>query len=173
MLQKCPQKVRRVFSRGSRRVRPADSRIRYRSQNSFCREVVQFEKFFARPLPIVDVRLVPDFPQPIIHLALAVSSLQMFREFIREFFPFLVILRRICPARKDIAVRKIVLVRSWLRGKRLRHESHFDQRRDSFFAKSVENPVHNFPVVDRLSGRILGVCIRRTPFQRCGSVAAR
>ena len=77
MLEERSQKLRRLGTGGPGAVRPTDASLRQRAQNRIHAEIVQLEIFLRRSLPVVDVGLVPHFPQPGLYFGIAVALTQM------------------------------------------------------------------------------------------------
>jgi hypothetical protein len=66
--------VKEMSSRPSGGIRTSYASVRQRAANARSRAVVQFELFFRARFPIKDVRLVPNFPAPLVNRLLAVAS---------------------------------------------------------------------------------------------------
>ena len=124
------QKFRRLGIGWAGAVRAADAGLRQRAQDSIHAEVVQLEIFLRRSLPVVDVGLVPHFPQPGLYFGIAVALTQMMDKLKDDFRPLLIVLRRIGPAGVDRALGKIVTIRLGMSRQRFRHETDFNQRLD-------------------------------------------
>lgn len=101
--------VRAVFKKGAKKFRgfwvsrtggvgPANTSFGQSAQNGVDAEVVKLEEFFRRALPVVDVRLVPNFPEPRFDFGIAVTRAEVMNELKDEFSPFLIVLWRIRPA---------------------------------------------------------------------------
>src|SRR5580658_9047267 len=149
MIEKGAQKICGVWICRPGGVGSADAGLGKRAQRSFYGDVVEFEIFFARTFPVSNVGFIPYFPQPGLYFGVAVALAQMVNELENQFGPLLIILRRVGPSGVDFASpRKIVTIRFGMRGKRLGHESDFDQRLDSGGAKCVENLVENCPAIN-------------------------
>lgn len=65
-----------------------------------------------------------------------------------------------------------VAVRLGLHRQRFRHETNLHVRPDAALKIGVENAVHDFPIVNRISLRVLGVGIGRSPLERVGALAS-
>ena len=157
VLQKRTKKFLGILSGSASSIRAANFGSGCASQNPCSCIIVQLEKFLSASSPIIDVWLVPHFPKPALYFYFPVTLPQVFRKLVNEFFPLYIIFRRIRPARENRTLRKVVSIGLRMNGKRLRHESHLHQGRHAFLPKRVKNPVHDFPVVNRLSRSILGV----------------
>ena len=68
-------------------VRTADASFGKRAQDGIGREIVKFEIFLRRALPVVNIWLVPNFPQPGFDFRVAVTLAQMARKLINELGP--------------------------------------------------------------------------------------
>src|SRR2546428_2780207 len=87
-------------------VRTADLRRGQGAPHGVDSVVVQLAKFFGRPAPVADVRLVPDLPIPGLNLSAAVFIDAVFCPLEDEFRPLLVILRRISPTCVNLVVSR-------------------------------------------------------------------
>src|SRR5580698_445003 len=176
VFEKAAEEVRGPLITRSRRVRTADRRLRKRAQSCLDGVIVELEILLWRSFPVSNVGLVPHFPQPALHFFVAVTLAEMIDKVKNHISPLVVIFRRIRPPGVDFldaGIRKAMPVGLGMRRERLGHESNFDQRRDTIRMKCVENVIENFPTVDRVSGRVFGVDVSRSPFQGSRTVASR
>src|SRR5580658_9869487 len=153
----------------------ADSRFGKRAQDGIGCKIVKLEIFFPRALPVVNVRLVPDFPQPGFYFGVAVTFAQMTRKLKNELGPFGVIARRVGPARidrTDRGVRKIVAIWFGMRRERFGHEADFDDGSDAGGVRRIEDMVEDRPAVNKFAVFILGIDVGRAPLQGGGAVAS-
>src|SRR5580692_2762066 len=111
VLQKLAQKVGGFWRSGTCRIRSADPSARQRSQNRGSSKIVQVEIFFGSSFPIVDVRLIPDFPKPGLGFGFAVAVAQVSGKVKHKVRPLLIILRRVGPAGENRTLRKTVAIR--------------------------------------------------------------
>src|SRR5580704_14850383 len=141
-------------------VRTADAGFRKRAQDGVGCEIIKCEIFFRRALPVVNVWLVPNFPQPGFYFGVAVAFAQMTRELKNELGTFDIIARRVGPTginRTDKTFRKIVAIRFGMRGERFGHEADFYDGSDSGGVKRVEDLVEDRPTINRIAVFVLGV----------------
>src|SRR5271155_3909182 len=167
MVEEGAEKFCSVGTARSRSFRPSDLSLGQRPQNRVDAKVIKLEILVSRSFPITDIRFVPYFPQPGLYLGIAVAPAQMVDELENEFGPLLVILWRVGPSGvnfTDRSPRKVVTVRFRVGGKRLRHETDFNQGSDPGCAKRVENLVQNIPTINRVSRCIFRIDIGRSPF---------
>src|SRR6266404_2233786 len=126
MIEKTAEEVSSFRIGGAGRIGTADASFGERAQNGIDGVIVQLEEFVLRALPVADIRLVPNFPEPSFYLCVAVSCAKMADKLKNEFSPLLIILWRIGPAGENGALRKIVAIRLRMSGKRFGHKSDFD-----------------------------------------------
>jgi hypothetical protein len=72
VIQECTKKFVRFRIARASRVGPSDLCVRESSEYRLNREVIKFEELFSCSLPVADVRLVPQFPQPGRHFGVTV-----------------------------------------------------------------------------------------------------
>ena len=176
-VQKLPQKCLALAdATGSRidtrRVRAADLCLRQHLAHRRGRHIVEPVVLLRGAVPVADVRLVPHLPQPAIHRR-SVAILQVRRIGFDQRAPLRVVLRRIAPAGKEIALGKVVPIRLRMRRQRLRHEAQLHNRAHVRIAHGVEDAVRDRPVVDRRAVCALRVHIGRAPLQRAVAIARR
>jgi len=134
------------------------------------RVVVELRVFVERAVPVADVGLVPELPEPA-GRDVRVAAVRVRRPGADEIGPLGVVGRGIeAPAveRRDAGV----LVGGRVRGERLRHEPELDEGERARAGDCVEDPVGQRPVVDRVAGRVLAVDVGRSPLHRRGAVTA-
>src|SRR5216684_1800332 len=105
MVEKQSQEFRRLGIARTCAVRTADTSLGKCAQDRVDSEIVKLEIFFRRPLPVIDVGLIPNFPQPGLHLGSAVALAQMPDKLIYDVRPSLIIPGRICPAGENLTLR--------------------------------------------------------------------
>src|SRR5580658_9777619 len=98
MLQKLAQERRRFLAARSRAGRAAYPYRRQRSLHRVGRIVVELLILFGAPLPVSDIRLVPNLPVPARYFLFAVLRHAVFHPLIDELRPFLVITRWLRPS---------------------------------------------------------------------------
>src|SRR5689334_10801226 len=111
MLEETSQEGGRALTPWARGIRSPDPRRRQCAPDRIHRVVVELVILLGRALPISDIRLVPDLPQPRLHLCLSIALHAVSGPLKDEFGPLLVILGRVGPTRVDI-----VVVVAWLPG---------------------------------------------------------
>src|SRR6266404_3899633 len=126
MIEKTAEELSSFRIGGAGRIRATHASLGQGAHNGVDGVVVKLEEFVLGGLPVADVRLIPNFPEPRFYLCVAVSCAKMADELKDEFGPLLIILWRIGPAGENGALRKIVAVRLWMSGKRFGHKSDFD-----------------------------------------------
>ena len=177
VLEKRPEDALGPRAVGSGDVRSADAGGRQRALQAVRRVVVELLEFFGRPLPIPDVGLVPDLPIPALDFTLSVSLHRVRHPLGDELAPLVVVLRRMGPTGVDAVVVEarppIVFVRLRLGRQGLRHEADLDERLHLALDVGVDDAIHDRPVVDRPSGRVFGVGVRRSPLQGVLAVTRR
>src|SRR5882762_1047269 len=141
MIEKTAQELSSFRIGGAGRIRATHASLGQGAHNGVDGVVVKLEEFVLRALPVADVGLIPNFPEPSFYLCVAVSCAKMADELKDEFGPLLIILWRIGPAGENGALRKIVAVGLRMSGKRFGHKSNFDQGLDSSGMKGIENAI--------------------------------
>ena len=161
---------------GAGDVRAADAGGRQRALQAVGGVVVKLLVLFRRPLPVADVRLVPDLPVPALDFAPG-------RTFRPSAAPTVTARatsrspsadgpsRCRCGCSRDPA--PVVLVRLRLGRQRFGHEADLDERLHLALDVSVEDAIDDRPVVDRPAGGVFSVGVGRSPFQRRRAVAGR
>src|SRR5271170_1917665 len=99
MLQKCSEKLCRIGIGRARRIRPPDSRLGESPQHGLDGKVIKLEVLVSCSFPIRYVGFIPDFPQPGLHLGVAVTLMQMVDKLENQLRPLGIVLRRIGPSR--------------------------------------------------------------------------
>src|SRR5439155_3088194 len=156
-------------------VRTTNLRRGQRAPYGVDRVIVQLAKFFRRPAPVADVRLVPTLPVPCLDLGAAMFFEAMPGPLEDQFRPLPVIFRRISPTGVNLVIsgawRPPVLIRLGLGRKIFRHETNLDVRSHAAFKISTKDAVENRPVVNRIALSVLVVGARGTPLERWRAVA--
>src|SRR5271163_2169375 len=154
VLEELAQEFGRMRISRARAVWSSDASFRKRAQHCIGREIIELEVFLGRTLPVFDVRLVPDFPQPGFHFRVAVTRPQVTSKLKNQLRPFGVIPRRVGPTginRTDRTLRKIMAIRFGMRGKRFGHEANFDDGPDAGRVKRIEDMIDDRPAVNRVT----------------------
>ena len=153
----------------------AHPRRRQRAAHARHSIIVQLAELLRRAAPIADVRLVPGFPIPGLDLGAAISLDAVFCPLVNQFLPLGVVLRWIRPPGEDFVVLgrggPMVLIRLRFDRKVLGHETDLHVRTEAALQISVENPVEDGPVVNRIAVAILGISPRGPPLQGGRAVA--
>src|SRR5579863_4096551 len=154
----------------ARRFRPAHERMRQHAADRRRAHVVEAVVFHGGAVPVADVRLVPDLPQPRVDLVrIAVSQVRGID--CHQLRPLVPVLRRVGPPGEDVALWKGVPIRLRMRGERLGHEADLDQWADVLGDEGIEDAIRNREVVDRRAVRFFGVKVRRSPLERTRAIA--
>ena len=128
-----------------------------------------FEELLGRALPVADVRLVPGLPVPGRTSASPYRSMQCLTHCVDQLGPLRVVLRRVGPAREDVAVREsrppLVLVRLGLRRESLGMKPIWTYGPHAALQVRVEDPVDDGPVVAGPPVRVFGVGVRAAPLE--------
>jgi hypothetical protein len=155
----------------------ADAGGRERALHRVGGVIVKLEELLRRPLPVADVRLVPQLPVPALDLGAAILFDRVADPLKDQFRPLRVIARRVRPAGENRVVclinRPFVAVRLRFDRERFGHKSDLDQRLHSTFDISVDDAVDDRPIVTWLAGGVFGIGVGRTPFERRRPVAGR
>ena len=133
------------------------------------RVVVEFEELVAGAAPVTDVWLVPGLPIPLEHLVPAVFLHRMFRPLIDKLLPLRPVLRRIGPAGVDFVVfrcrRPVVAVGLGFHRECFGHEADLHVRPHAALQIGIEDAVDDFPIVNRIPLRVLGVGVGGSPLE--------
>ena len=162
-------------ARPAGRLRPAHPRPRQRPPHGRHRHVVQLEVLRPRPLPIVDVRLVPHLPVPAPHGVRPVPLDAVRHPPVHQFGPLAEILRRprLPPlGRQRHVPRRVVRVVLRVGRHRLGREPDLHVRPRPGLHIGVEDAIRDRPVVHRSAGAVLGVGVGAGPLQARHAVAA-
>src|SRR5688572_6764494 len=99
--------------------------------DSVNRIVIQFEIFFRSPLPVTDVRLIPQLPIPFFHFYFSIPVNTMECPLVNKFRPFVVVFWRVGPATVDVGIWSAwfpgMLVGFRLDRQSFRHKAYFKQ----------------------------------------------
>src|ERR1035437_5988446 len=137
------------------RSRSADFCTGKRRPNALYRVVIEIPILLRRGVPVINVRLIPDFEIPMQHLILAISLDQVGGDGPRKLSPPRIVLRRIVALTGDRRLRKVNLVRLMpvrkVRSQIPRHKSKLYHGPDPGRLIRVEEAVEDLEAVDRFA----------------------
>ena len=174
MLQKTLKKRACPGAGWSRARRSAHLRAGQRRPHARNRIVVELEVLGRRPMPIIDVRLIPHFEIPGAHLLPAVAFHQVRGVSLHQLAPQLVVLGWIVRRPSHGVGRIVQLVRADPRHRRrqvLRHKAQLHHRPHARPLELIESLIGNREVVDRLAILVDPENIRRAPLELRHAVA--
>src|SRR5258708_6661082 len=125
-------------------VRASYGRLRQSAPDSRGSVVVEFEVFLWGCFPVKDIRLIPNFPPPLVNRWVAVPLQAVCRPGKAELLPFFVIFWRITEAKAGadhLVRRRIVWVIFRVNRKCLRHKANFHKWLQVQVIECVEDPI--------------------------------